>query len=254
MIEIKQIPVLRDNYVYLIHIPASNHTIAVDPAEAGSVLSVLAESGWTLTHIFNTHHHSDHIGGNIELKRVTGCEVVGSAGDSPRIPGLDRSFKDGECFYLGEVEVRVMDVSGHTRGHIAYWLPSAAALFVGDTLFSLGCGRLFEGTPELMWQSLLKIRNLPLDTRIYCAHEYTEQNAGFALSVEADNPALQQRVAAVRDLRQQGLPTLPTTLADEWATNPFLRPESVSIRRHLGLVDAENVDVFAELRRRKDLF
>jgi len=187
MIEIKQIPVLRDNYIYLVHLADSGHTVAVDPAEARPVLSALAESGWSLTHIFNTHHHADHVGGNLELKRSTGCEIVGSCKDSPRIPGLDRRVSHGECITLGHREVQVMEVSGHTCGHLAYWLAEASALFVGDTLFSLGCGRLFEGTADQMWQSLTRIRALPANTRIYCAHEYTEANARFALTVEPGN-------------------------------------------------------------------
>lgn len=254
MIHIKLLPVLRDNYIHLIHLSGSDHTIVVDPAESQPVLAALSEAGWRLSHIFNTHHHADHIGGNIELKRLTGCTIVGSASDSPRIPGLDQGVSDGESFNIGGVEIRVLDVAGHTKRHVAYWLPQADAVFVGDTVFSLGCGRLFEGTPAMMWESLEKIRSLPPQTRIYCAHEYTEANARFALSVEPENPDLVQRVEQVKHQRSQGLPTVPTHLAEELACNPFLRPESPAIRHHLGLIDAPNVEIFAELRRRKDAF
>ncbi len=254
MILIKQIPVLRDNYIYLLHFSDSNHTIAVDPAESQSVLATLSETGWKLTHIFNTHHHADHIGGNLELKRLTGCTIVGSAADSPRIPELDQAVMDGESVHIGGTEIRVLDVSGHTKGHVAYWIPEANAVFVGDTVFSLGCGRLFEGTPAMMWESLEKIRALPSQTRIYCAHEYTEANARFAVSVEPENQDLLKRMEQVKDMRSHGLPTVPSILAEELACNPFLRPESPVIRERLGLMDAPNVAVFAELRRRKDAF
>jgi len=254
MIEIKQIPVLRDNYIYLVHLADSGHTVAVDPAKARPVLSALAESGWSLTHIFNTHHHADHVGGNLELKRSTGCEIVGSCKDSPRIPGLDRRVSHGECITLGHREVQVMEVSGHTCGHLAYWLAEASALFVGDTLFSLGCGRLFEGTADQMWQSLTRIRALPANTRIYCAHEYTEANARFALTVEPGNRNLQKRAEEVRHLRQGGHPTVPSLLAEERACNPFLRPDSPAIRANLGLMKADDLTVFTTLRRLKDVF
>lgn len=254
MIEIRQIPVLHDNYVYLVHLPDSGHTLAVDPAVAEPILTELAEAGWTLTHILNTHHHHDHIGGNAQLKQITRCVIVGSEQDAARILGLDLAVKEGDSFHIGTTEIRVMDVSGHTCGHIAYWLPTAQSVFVGDTVFSLGCGRLFEGTPSMMWASLAKIRSLPDSTRIYCAHEYTEANARFALSVEPDNVDLCRRVDEVAHLRRQGLPTVPSTVALERACNPFLRPDSASIRTRLGLMEADDVTVFTELRHRKDVF
>jgi hydroxyacylglutathione hydrolase len=254
MIEIRQLPVLKDNYVYLVHEPRTGATAAVDPAEAEPVLACLAAEGWTLTHVFNTHHHGDHVGGNQELKRKTGCSIVGSAADRGRIPCLDLALRDGDRFRLGEAEVRILEVPGHTRGHIAFWFPEGRALFCGDTLFALGCGRLFEGTAAEMWLSLTKIRALPPDTRIYCAHEYTEANGRFALTVEPGNAALAARMAGVRERRRQGLPTVPSTLEEELATNPFLRPESGEIRERLGLAGAEPAAVFAEVRRRKDGF
>lgn len=254
MLEILQIPVLDDNYVYLLHDRQTGETAAVDPAEADPVLQALAANGWELTHVLNTHHHGDHVGGNLGLKRRTGCRIVGSERDRERIPGIDIAVGETATFKLGRSEVRVLDVPGHTRAHIAFWLPDAEALFCGDTLFALGCGRLFEGTPEEMWRSLEKLRVLPPGTRVYCAHEYTQSNGRFALTVEPENTALKERMAQVGELRRQNKPTVPSTLKEELATNPFLRPESEEIRSNLGMMSADPVDVFAETRRRKDLF
>jgi hydroxyacylglutathione hydrolase len=254
MLEILQIPVLKDNYVYLIHDGETGETAAVDPAEADPVLEALAANGWTLTHVLNTHHHGDHVGGNLELKRRTGCRIVGSERDLNRIPGIDVAVGETAVFKLGNAEVRVFDVPGHTRAHIAFWFAGADALFCGDTLFALGCGRLFEGTPEEMWRSLEKLRVLPPETKVYCAHEYTQSNARFALTVEPGNAALKERASQINELRRQNKPTVPSTLKEELATNPFLRPESEEIRSNLGMTNADSVDVFAELRRRKDMF
>lgn len=254
MLEVLQIPVLKDNYIYLIHDRRSGETAAVDPAEANPVLEALAANGWKLTHILNTHHHGDHVGGNLDLKRRTGCRIVASERDLKRIPGIDLAVGDEAVVTFGRFEARVLDVPGHTRGHIAYWLAGADALFCGDTLFALGCGRLFEGTPEEMWRSLEKLRVLPPETKVYCAHEYTQSNAGFALTVEPENAALKERMAQIVELRRQGKPTVPSTLKEELATNPFLRPESEEIQANLGMTNADPVDVFAETRRRKDLF
>jgi len=254
MLDILQIPVLEDNYVYLIHDVQTGATAAVDPAEAGPVLEALAAKGWALTHVLNTHHHGDHVGGNLDLKRRTGCRIVGSERDRERIPGIGVAVGETTPFKLGNSEARILDVPGHTRAHIAFWFAGAGALFCGDTLFALGCGRLFEGTPEEMWRSLSKIRALPPETRIYCAHEYTQANGRFALTMEPGNAALRQRMEQVDALRRQNRPTVPSTLEEELATNPFLRPESEEIRRNLGMVNAEPLRVFAETRRRKDRF
>jgi hydroxyacylglutathione hydrolase len=255
MLEILQIPVLTDNYIYLAHEPNGWATAAIDPALAGPVLKALDEKGWTLTHILNTHHHTDHVGGNLELKRATGCAVVAMARDKERIPGIDVAVEEGDVIGLGHAEARVLDVPGHTSGHIAFWFAEDDALFCGDTLFGLGCGRLFEGHAEEMWASLEKIRALPPATRIYCAHEYTEANGRFAWTVEPENPALAERLSRVKTLREQGLPTIPSLLKEELAANPFLRPESPDIRRHLHFgKTADNWRVFAELRLRKDGF
>ncbi len=253
-LRIEQIPVLRDNYVYLLRDDANGACAAVDPSLASPVLAALARLGWTLTHIFNTHHHHDHTGGNLELKQATGCTIVGNRRDAARIPGIDVAVDDGGVVALGALQARVMDVSGHTLGHIAYWFASQHALFCGDTLFSLGCGRLFEGTPAQMWSSLKKLRALPDETRVYCGHEYTESNARFALSIDAHNPALVRRAAEVRGLREGGLPTVPSLLADEKAANPFLRADDPGLLAAAGLSGLEPVAAFAEIRRRKDVF
>lgn len=254
MLEIHQIPVLSDNYVYLAHDVATGKTAVVDPATHEEVLEALAEKGWTLTHILNTHHHADHTGGNMALKQATGCTIVGPRADRDRIPGIDVEVGDGESYALGESVAKVFDVPGHTRGHIAYWFGESDALFCGDTMFALGCGRLFEGTPQQMWTSLSKLRALPGSTQVYCAHEYTKSNAAFAVTVEPDNGALVARKSMIDDMRARGERTVPSTLAEEIATNPFLRPDSPDLQRTLGMVGAPLVEVFAETRRRKDNF
>jgi len=254
LLEIVQIPVLNDNYVYLVREPRQGAVGVVDPAVAGPVLAALGARGWRLTHILNTHHHGDHVGGNLEIKAATGCTVVGPRADRDRIPGIDVAVGDGDIYAFGAQQALVYDVPGHTRGHIAYWFADARALFCGDTLFALGCGRLFEGTPQQMWRSLGRLRALPDDARVYCAHEYTQANARFALTVEPGNAALLARARAVDEARARGLPTVPSTMGEERATNPFLRPESAEIRVRLGLMDADDTAVFAAVRKRKDNF
>jgi len=253
-LRIEQIPVLRDNYIYLARDDSGEACAAIDPAAASPVLAALDRLGWTLTHILNTHHHHDHVGGNLELKRATGCAIVGNRVDAQRIPGIDVAVGDGDEVSLGAATARVIDVSGHTIGHIAYWFEAADALFCGDTMFSLGCGRLFEGSPGQMWASLLRLRGLSPSARVYCAHEYTESNARFALTIDPDNPALRRRADEVRDLRARGLPTVPSTLAQERATNPFLRADDPALLAAAGLAGQSAVAAFAEIRRRKDVF
>jgi hydroxyacylglutathione hydrolase len=254
MLHIQQLPVLSDNYVYLLRDEESGACAAVDPAEAEPVLSALREGGLTLTHILNTHHHSDHVGGNERLKAETGCTIVGPRADASRIPGIDVEVGGSEEFWLGGALARVFDVPGHTRGHITYWFEGDKALFCGDTLFALGCGRLFEGTPQEMWKSLTSLRDLPGDTRVYCAHEYTQTNARFALTVEPDNEALKAIAKRVEVRRAKGLPTVPSLMADEQAANPFLRADQDELQRAMGLENADPVSVFAEIRHRKDVF
>ncbi len=253
-LHIHQILVLDDNYVYLARDPDSGACAAIDPAVAAPVLRALGELGWKLTHILNTHHHGDHTGGNLEIKRATGCTVVGAAADAARIPGIDVRLGEGDTVTLGNATARVFEVPGHTRAHIAYWFEDSRALFCGDTLFALGCGRLFEGTAAQMWRSLGKLRALAGDTRVYCAHEYTNANADFALAMEPDNMALRKRADAVLALREAGKPTVPSTIAEERATNPFLRADVSDLQRAVGMAGQDPVSVFAEVRRRKDLF
>jgi len=253
-IEIHQFPCLHDNYGYLVHDAEAAVTAAIDTPDAAAILAALAQRGWVLTHILNTHHHADHAGGNLELKRRTGCRIVGPRADAARIPGIDAEVGDGDAFLLGHHRVQVLDTPGHTRGHIVYYLPNDDAAFVGDTLFSLGCGRLFEGTPAQMWSSLQKMMSWPERTRIYCAHEYTQANGRFAVTVEPGNRALAERVAEVARLRSAGEPTVPSTLALEKATNPFLRPASRDLQETIGMVGASDVEVFAKTRALKDAF
>lgn len=253
-LEIVQIPVLNDNYVYLARDPDSGAVAVVDPAVHEPVLAELARRNWRLTHILNTHHHPDHVGGNMALQDATGCVIVGPKADADRIPGIAVMLGDGDRWTLGSAEAQVFDVPGHTRGHIAYWFAGSDALFCGDTLFALGCGRLFEGTPAQMWSSLQKLLALPDSAKVYCAHEYTESNARFAVTVEPGNAALADRYAAIRAARAKGQPTVPSLLGEEKATNPFLRPMSANLRATLGLEAADDVAVFAETRKRKDTF
>jgi len=252
-LEIQQIPVLRDNYVYLLREPKSGAVGAVDPSVAAPVLAALEQRGWTLTHVINTHHHPDHTGGNLELKAATGAIVVGPLADRDRIPGIDVALGDGDTFKFGEETATVFDVPGHTRGHIAYWFKDSQALFSGDTLFLMGCGRLFEGTPQQMWNSLGKLKTLPPATRVYCGHEYTQANARFALTVEPTNAALVARAKRVDDLRAAGKSTVPGTLADELATNPFLRADQPALQQAMG-APGDPVATFAAIRKAKDNF
>lgn len=253
-LEIQQIPVWSDNYVYLAHEAETGLTAVVDPAEAAPVLAAAEKRGWKITHIINTHHHPDHVGGNLEIKDATGCTIVGAACDAERIPGIDVQVADGDTFQLGNASAKVFEVPGHTSGHIAYWFEGSDALFCGDTLFAMGCGRLFEGTPAQMWTSLSKFLALPDETLIYCAHEYTQSNAAFALSVEPENADLIQRSKDVDTARAADMPTIPCTLGIERKTNPFLRPDSAHLQATIGMSGQNLTDVFAKTRELKDNF
>jgi hydroxyacylglutathione hydrolase len=212
------------------------------------------QRGWTLTHILNTHHHADHAGGNMEIKEKTGCTILGPE-EIAKISTIDTPLRGGDSFTFAGHEVQVLDVGGHTLGHIAYYIPSAEAAFVGDSLFALGCGRLFEGTPAQAWASLQRLAALPAETAVYCAHEYTEANLRFAMTIEPTNPALQERANEIAELRGAGKPTVPTSIGYELETNPFLRPRSPSLRAHLGVPeDEEDVATFARVRKMKDNF
>ena len=225
-LEIVRIAALSDNYIWLVHDPDSGETMVVDPAEADPVLAEAERRGWTIDAIWNTHWHPDHTGGNAGIKAATGCEVIAPAAEAERIPTLDRAVREGDEVRLGAHVARVMEIPAHTAGHIAYHLADDAMVFVGDTLFAMGCGRLFEGTAEQMWTSLSKLAALPADTRAYCAHEYTLANLRFARAVEPDSAALAARSARDETTRAAGRPTVPSTIADELATNPFMRAAS----------------------------
>jgi len=254
MLNIHLVPCLSDNYAYLVHDTATNKVGVVDPSEAAPVFAALKAHKLTLTHILNTHHHFDHTGGNLELKEKTGAKVVGPRADRERIPGIDEEVGEGNTWSLGQAQAKIFDIPAHTKGHIAFWFEVDKAVFTGDTMFAMGCGRLFEGTPAQMWSSLSKLAALPADTRVYCGHEYTLSNGRFAVTLEPNNAALIKRMADVERLRAEGKPTIPSTIGLERETNPFLRPASADLRKSLALESADIVEVFAETRRRKDVF
>jgi hydroxyacylglutathione hydrolase len=253
-LEIAPVPLLKDNYAYLLHERASGLTGVVDPSEAEPVLEAAAARGWRLTHVLNTHHHHDHTGGNVALKQATGAKVVGPAYDRARIPAIDEAVDEASGYSFGQSRAEVLFIPGHTRGHIAFWFKESRALFCGDTLFSLGCGRMFEGDPVMMWSSLSKLRALPDETRVYCGHEYTEANARFALTVDPENAALKERARKVKALRAEGRFTIPSLLGDEKAANPFLRADDPGLAKRVGKPGAAPAEVFGEVRRRKDVF
>jgi hydroxyacylglutathione hydrolase len=253
-LEIHQIPTRRDNYVWLLRESSSGKAGVVDPSDAEPVLEALDRLGWELTHIFATHHHNDHVGGVPELVEKTGCTVIGPRADRDRIPNIAVEVGDGDTYTFYEAEAKVYDTPGHTRGHIAYWFSESNALFCGDTLFALGCGRLFEGTAEQMWTSLSKFKPLPDDTRVFCAHEYTQSNAAFALSVDPGNAALQAYSKEVDRKRAADQSTVPSLLGDERAANPFLRADKPDLAQAIGFDGRGPVEVFAEVRIRKDNF
>jgi hydroxyacylglutathione hydrolase len=256
-LEIVLVPLLKDNYGYLLREPAAKLTAVVDPSEAEPVLAMARGRGWELTHVLNTHHHHDHTGGNLRLKQATGCKIVGPKADHDRIPGIDIAVEEGQRFEFGTTHAEILFIPGHTRGHIAYWFPESAALFCGDTLFAMGCGRMFEGTAPQMWASLGKLRALPAATRVYCGHEYTQNNARFALTVEPGNAALKQRALQVDELRSRGAATIPSTIGEERATNPFMRCSAPDVVAHaaprLG-AERSPVAVLAAIRAEKDDF
>jgi len=253
-LEIHQFSALSDNYGVLIHEPESDVTATIDTPEAAPILAALEETGWHLTHIFNTHHHWDHTGANLELKEKFGCIIAGPAGEADKIPGIDVRLGDGDRFGFGKETATIIETPGHTLGQIAWHFPGSGVVFTGDTLFALGCGRVFEGTPAQMWASLRKLMALPAETAVYCGHEYTQANARFALTVDPDNAALIARAREIDALRAEGKPTIPTTIGLELETNPFLRAEDPAIRAHLAMAQADAADVFAEIRARKDNF
>jgi hydroxyacylglutathione hydrolase len=251
---IEQFSCLSDNFGVLIHDTETGRTAAIDAPEAAPIVAKLKERGWTLDEILVTHHHADHVGGILALKEAYGSKVIAPATEADRIPGVDRTARGNDRLRFGAFEIEVIDTPGHTLGHISYYLPAAKVAFVADTLFSVGCGRVIEGTMEMMWTSLQKLAGLPGETAVYCGHEYTEANIRFALTVEPDNADLVARAAEVKTLRAAGRATLPTTVALEKRTNPFLRADEPGIRARLAMKDAAAAAVFGEIRKRKDSF
>jgi hydroxyacylglutathione hydrolase len=250
--EIRVFPCLSDNFGYLIHDPATKATASIDAPEAGPVIAALEREGWTLTDILVTHHHADHVGGIAELKRKYKCRVVAPYDNGTAIPLVDQRVKQGDVVKAGDLEARVLETPGHTLDHISYMFDSEHALFCADTLFSIGCGRVIEGNYPMMWDSLLKLRALPDDTRIYCGHEYTAANVKFALTIEPDNADLKKRSEEVTKLRAQNKPTVPSLICDEKAANVFLRADVASVAAAVGRAGKPAADVFGEIRERKN--
>jgi hydroxyacylglutathione hydrolase len=226
MLTVELVACLSDNYAYLLHDDVTGAVGIVDPSEAEPVRAALAKRGLRLTHIFNTHHHFDHTGGNLDLKAEFGARVIGPKADEERIPGIDDAIAHNGIISFGNHKAKVLDIPGHTKGHIAIWFEADNIVFTGDTLFAMGCGRMFEGTPPMMFTSLMILADLPAETKVYCGHEYTESNARFAVHIEPDNQAMAQRLVDVTAIRAQGLPTIPTTIGLERLTNPFLTAKS----------------------------
>lgn len=251
-LEFHQFPYGDDNYGVLVHDNVSNQTACVDAGDAAAVFKALEEKGWSLNQLWITHHHADHVDGLMEVKEKTGCHVIGPEKSVGNIAGLDQGVSEDDQFGLGEHIVEVIETPGHTLDMVNFYLPDDGVVFTGDTLFSMGCGRLFEGAPTLMWDSLRKLLALPENTVIYCSHEYTAANAAFALTIDPSNVALVQRAAEVKALRAAGKPTVPTDMAIERATNPFLRADDTAIREYLGMATATDAEVFTEIRARKD--
>ena len=239
-LQVFQLPVLQDNYIYILRDRDEQKTAVVDPALAEPVNLFLKQKNWNLDFILNTHHHYDHTGGNLELKSQWSCQVVGFVGDVDRIPGIDKLMQESEEFSFGQFLCQVLFFPGHTLGHIAYWFFKEKKLFIGDTLFAMGCGRLFEGSHKQMFESLKQVKSLPLDTEVFCAHEYTEKNGQFALNMDPHNPDLKNRMKEVCVKRQTGKSTVPFFLSEELKTNPFLR--------------ADNLETFTHLRKKRDVF
>ena len=251
-LSVQLVPILSDNYAYLVEDLDSGEIGIVDPGEAEGTERAIAAHGGRLDWILLTHHHADHIAGVERLRDAFGAKVAGAKADANRLPKLDAALTPGEDWTFGSQIVEIFDTPGHTVGHIAYYFPRGRALFAGDTLFALGCGRLFEGSAQQMWGALSQLAELPPETRVYAGHEYTLANARFSLTIEPKNVALVDRVAEIEQLRADGTPTLPTTIGRELATNPFLRASRPEVKAALNLAGADDAAVFAEIRRRKD--
>jgi hydroxyacylglutathione hydrolase len=253
-VEIEQFMCRTDNFGVLAHEPDSGETVIIDAPEEAPILAAVERTGWQPTALWITHHHGDHVAANLALKQKFGLTIIGPRAEAEKIPGIDQEVSEGDRLRIGAETAVVIDTPGHTAGHVSYHLPGSGLAFVGDTLFAIGCGKVIECKPPVMFQSLEKLAGLPAQTKIYCGHEYTQNNARFALTVDPSNAALKARAAKVDALRQAGKPTLPTTIGEELATNPFLRWRDPAIRRQLGMEGASDVAVFAEIRKRKDAF
>jgi hydroxyacylglutathione hydrolase len=251
--QIHQFMCLEDNFGVLIHDPATGATASMDAPEAGPILAALEETGWTLTDILVTHHHNDHIGGIPAVKeKFPGARVVAPAKDKERVPGADLYVSEGEKIAVGGLNARIIETPGHTSGHIVYFFEEDKMLFAGDTLFALGCGRAFEAPAPVLYESCMKLAKLPPETKVFCGHEYTLSNGQFALKADPDNAALQERMKEIQALREAGKATLPTTMAVELETNPFLRASDAAIQANLEMAGASPAEVFTELRERKN--
>ncbi|MGB3391510.1 MAG: hydroxyacylglutathione hydrolase [Pseudaminobacter sp.] len=253
-LRIEQFMCRSDNFGVLVHDGASGQTALIDAPEEAPILAAAHRTGWTPNLILTTHHHTDHVEANLALKKRFGLRIVGPEAEAAKIPGIDETVEDGSVLTFGAHPVHVIETPGHTAGHVCYHFPEAKVAFTADPLFALGCGRLFERPAAEMFASLKKLAALPAETTVYCGHEYTQANARFALSIDPTNSALKERAARIDRLRAEGKPTLPTTIAEELATNPFLRWHDRTIRKNLGMENASDEEVFAELRKRKDLF
>jgi hydroxyacylglutathione hydrolase len=253
-LQIDQFMCRSDNFGVLLHDEKTGQTALIDAPEEAPILAAVKRTGWTPTVILTTHHHADHVEANLALKQKFKLRIIGPKAEAAKIPGIDETVAEGSRLEFAGQTVRVIDTPGHTAGHICYYLPEAKVAFVADTLFALGCGRLLERPAPVMFESLKKLAALPSATTIYCGHEYTLANARFALTIDPTNSALRERATKIESLRADGKPTLPTTIEDELATNPFLRWHDPAIRRNLGMENAPDVDVFAEIRKRKDNF
>ena len=253
-IDMRQFICRSDNFGLLIHDHVSGATAAIDAPDANAIEKELRKFGRQLTHIFVTHHHADHVEGILQLKELFGCKVIGPKAEAEKIPGLDIAVGGGEKFTWAKRQVDVWDCPGHTSGHIAFHMPDEFSVFAGDTLFSVGCGRVIEGTMEQMWNSVSQFKQLPAHTYLYCGHEYTADNCRFAITLDPDNWRLQARMNEVEKLRVDGKMTCPVTMGDEFKTNPYLRLNDPAIRGSLGMTDATDLEVFTEIRMRKNNF
>ena len=253
-VEIEQFMCRSDNFGVLVHDSASGETALIDAPEERPILEAIERTGWRPTVILTTHHHIDHVEANLALKERFGLKIIGPKAELSKIPGIDETVSEGDKLTIAGQEVRVIETPGHTAGHVSYYMPKAKIAFTADTLFALGCGRLFEGTPAMMLTSMKKLAALPAETVVYCGHEYTLSNARFAVTVDPDNSALKERARKFEALRAEDKPTLPTTIGEELETNPFMRWNDPSIRKHLGMEQASDDAVFAEIRKRKDNF